>query len=45
MFVNDLNLPFNSGAYFFIVLLAALIILGLRWAVRKGQAYARTGDL
>jgi hypothetical protein len=37
MFVNDLNLPFNSGSYFFLALLAALIILGLRWAIRKGK--------
>ena len=37
LFVNDLNLPFNSGCYFFIVLLAAAIVLGLRWAIRKGK--------
>ncbi|HUB60457.1 MAG TPA: DUF2723 domain-containing protein [Puia sp.] len=36
-FVNTLNLPFNSGCYFFIALLAALIIFGLRWAIRKGR--------
>ncbi len=37
LFVNSLNLPFNSGSYFFIALLAALIVLGLRWAVRTGK--------
>ena len=37
VFVNSLNLPFNSGSYFFIALLAALIVFGLRWAVRKGK--------
>jgi hypothetical protein len=37
MFVNDLNLPFNSGCYFFILLLAAAIVVGLRWAIRKGR--------
>ena len=37
VFVNSFNLPFNSGCYFFIALLAALIIFGIRWAVRKGR--------
>jgi hypothetical protein len=37
LFVNDFNLPFNSGCYFFILLLAAAIILSLRWAIRKGK--------
>lgn len=36
-FVNDLSLPFNSGSYFFAALLAAAIVLGLRWAIRKGR--------
>ena len=38
LFVNDLSLPFNSGCYFFLFLLAAAIILGLRWAIRKGRS-------
>lgn len=37
LFVNDLSLPFNSGCYFFLALLAAAIVLGLRWANRKGR--------
>jgi hypothetical protein len=37
MFVNSLNLPFNSGCYFFIALVAALIIFGLRVAIRNGM--------
>jgi len=38
LFVNDLSLPFNSGCYFFLALLAAAIILGLRWAIRNGRS-------
>jgi hypothetical protein len=37
LFVNDMNLPFNSGCYFFLLLLAIAIILGVRWAIRKGR--------
>jgi hypothetical protein len=37
LFVNDLSMPFNSGCYFFLLLLVVAIILGLRWAVRKGR--------
>ncbi|HEV2352698.1 MAG TPA: DUF2723 domain-containing protein, partial [Puia sp.] len=37
LFVNDLNLPFNSGCIFFLVLVAAAIVLGLRWAIRRGR--------
>jgi len=37
LFVNDLNLPFNSGCYFFIALLAAGIIFGIRWGMRRNR--------
>ena len=37
LFVNDIGLPFNSGCYFFLLLLAIAIILGIRWAIRKGR--------
>ncbi|HEV3412421.1 MAG TPA: DUF2723 domain-containing protein [Puia sp.] len=37
LFVNSMNLPFNSGCFFFIALLAAAIVAGIRWAVRKGR--------
>ncbi|HET6256056.1 MAG TPA: DUF2723 domain-containing protein [Puia sp.] len=35
LFVNSFGMPFNSGCYFFVLLLAAGIVLGLRWAIRK----------
>jgi hypothetical protein len=31
LFVNKLGLPFNSGTYFFMMLLASLLVLGLRY--------------
>ena len=37
LFVNDIGLPFNSGCYFFLLLLLVAIILGIRWAIRKGR--------
>lgn len=42
-FVNSLGLPFNSGSYFFIALLATLILLGLRWARKKGHYFFHLG--
>ncbi len=36
LFVNDFGLPFNSGSWTCIILLVALIVIGLRWAKRKG---------
>ncbi|MCL6524704.1 MAG: DUF2723 domain-containing protein [Thermoflavifilum sp.] len=36
-FVNDLHLPFNSGAYFFILLLAAIIAIGIIWAKKNNK--------
>jgi Protein of unknown function (DUF2723) len=43
MFVNSFGLPFNSGCFFFILLLAALIVLGIRWARRRGKHYWELG--
>lgn len=37
-FVNNLHLPFNSGSYFFIALLAACIAAGIIWT-KKQQKY------
>ena len=36
-FVNGIGLPFNSGTIFFFVLLAALIVFGLWWSVKKAK--------
>lgn len=36
-FVNTLKLPFFSGTIFFFVLLIALLVLGMRYARRKGK--------
>ena len=43
MFVNDFGLPFNSGCFFFIVLLFGLIVWGIRWSVKKGKRYLEIG--
>jgi len=43
MFVNDFGLPFNSGCYFFIILLLALIVLGIRYAMKKGKHFLQLG--
>src|SRR3984957_9242428 len=40
-FVNDLNLPFFSGFATFFVLLAALFVVGIRWAVKKNFFYLK----
>ncbi|HXB05742.1 MAG TPA: DUF2723 domain-containing protein [Puia sp.] len=40
-FVNSLNLPFFTGFGFFFVLLAAILVLVLRWAVRKKYYYLK----
>ncbi|MDP4250775.1 MAG: DUF2723 domain-containing protein [Bacteroidota bacterium] len=34
-FVNDLSLPFFSGFAFFFILLAAILVFGLRYAIKK----------
>lgn len=40
-FVNGLHLPFNSGSYFCLVLYAAVIFFGIRWARRKGHYFVQ----
>jgi len=42
-FVNSLNMPFFVGFAFFFILLTALIIVGIRWAVRKQYYYLKLG--
>lgn len=42
-FVNDLKLPFFSGFAFFFLLLTVLIIVGIRYAVRKKYYYLKLG--
>lgn len=43
LFVNSLGLPFFSGFIFFFLLLAALVVWGLRVAKRKGWSFLRLG--
>jgi hypothetical protein len=42
-FVNDLSLPFFSGFAFFFILLAAILIYGLRYAIRKKYYLLKVG--
>ena len=42
-FVNDLHLPFFSGFATFFVLLAAGLVFGIRWAVKKGYYFLKIG--
>ncbi|TXI82846.1 MAG: DUF2723 domain-containing protein [Flavobacteriales bacterium] len=42
LFVNDMGLPFNSGNLFYFLLLAGLIVAGLRWTQRTGRVVANT---
>lgn len=44
-FVNDMGLPFLSGAIFFFVLLGVAIVLGVRYAIRKRYYYLKLGLL
>lgn len=37
LFVNGLGLPYNSGTLFFVILLAALLVFGIRYSVRSGR--------
>lgn len=43
LFVNSFGLPFFSGFSFFFLLLAVLIIIGLRVAAKKGWYFLRLG--
>src|ERR1700743_934644 len=44
-FVNSLHLPFFSGFGTFFILLTALLVIGIRWAVRKKYYYLKRGLL
>ena len=43
LFVNGFSLPFFSGFIFFFLLVAALVVLGLRWANRRNWSFLRLG--
>jgi hypothetical protein len=42
-FVNDLKLPFFSGFAVFFILLVALIVVGIRYAIRKKYYFLKLG--
>jgi hypothetical protein len=42
-FVNDLKLPFFTGFGFFFILLTALLVVSIRFAVRKKYYYMKLG--
>jgi len=42
-FVNDLGMPFFVGFAVFFVLVAAILVFGIRWAVRKQYYYLKLG--
>lgn len=44
-FVNVLHLPFNSGSYFFLILLLVLIIVGLRYSHKHLRYFLHLGIL
>lgn len=44
-FVNTLGLPFNSGAYFFLILITVLIIIGLRSSRKRSRYFLHLGLL
>lgn len=43
LFVNSLGLPFNSGCFFFIILLVGLIVWGIRWGKKHAKYYLQLG--
>lgn len=45
IFVNDFGLPFSSGVFFTIIVLALLIFVVLRWAKSKGHYFVHLGTL
>ena len=42
-FVNHMGMPFFVGFAFFLILLTALLVVGIRWAVRKNYYYLKLG--
>lgn len=45
LFVNSFGLPFNSGVFFTIILLAVAIFFVLRWAKARGHYFVHLGTL
>lgn len=45
LFVNTAGLPFNSGLYFYLVLLCAAIVFGLYYTKKQGMVTANTAIL
>lgn len=45
LFVNSFRLPFNSGAIFFLILLAGLLAWLILWARKKGKTILHTAIL
>lgn len=45
LFVNSFGLPFDSGALFFIILLAAIIVFLIIWAKKNGKYHLQLGLL
>ena len=45
VFVNGFGLPFNSGAYFFLILLLVLIVVGLRISHKRSRYFLHLGLL
>lgn len=43
IFVNGLGLPFFSGFIFFFVLIAILVFVGIRYALKKGYYFLKLG--
>ena len=42
-FVNSMGMPFFVGFAFFFILLTALLVIGIRWSVRKQYYYLKMG--
>ena len=42
-FTNTLKLPFNSGSYFCLALLVAIIFFGVRYGVKSGKYFLQLG--
>ncbi|MBK9420572.1 MAG: DUF2723 domain-containing protein [Flavobacteriales bacterium] len=42
LFVNDFNMPFNTGNFVYAVIIIGLIVWGLRWTQVRGKALLNT---
>lgn len=45
LFVNSMGMPFNSGMFAFLLLLAALIAYGIYWTTKNGRVWLNTAIL